>query len=265
MSTAFLAGIRETIIPGRNGRHGPLPPVLISMTLVTGLVDAFSYLVLGHVFVANMTGNVVFLGFALAGAPGFSVTASLAAVAAFALGALLGGKLGSRHRDHRGRLHSSAAALQALFLAASVILAIASGTASSGAMTAGYRYGLIAALGICMGIQNAAARKIAVPDLTTTVLTLTITGIAADSALAGGSGSKAGRRLLAVATMLVGAIVGAVLVRHAQIWWPLLIALVVIIAGAAATYTLGKRDPAWVRASGGGVPVASGDAPRSSA
>ena len=99
--TAFLAGIRETIAPGRNGRHGPLPPVLISMTLVTGLVDAFSYLVLGHVFVANMTGNVVFLGFALAGAPGFSITASLVATVAFAAGALIGGRIGAWQRDHR--------------------------------------------------------------------------------------------------------------------------------------------------------------------
>ena len=101
---AFLADARDTVIPGRTGRHGPLPSLLISMTLVTGLVDAFSYLVLGHVFVANMTGNVVFLGFALAGAPGFSITASLTAVAAFAAGALLGGRLGSRYRGHRARL-----------------------------------------------------------------------------------------------------------------------------------------------------------------
>src|ERR1700677_4149082 len=126
MSTAFLAGIRETIIPGRNGRHGPLPPVLISMTLVTGLVDAFSYLVLGHVFVANMTGNIVFLGFALAGAPGFSITASVAATLAFAAGALIGGRIGAWHRDHRGRLHSAAAAIQAVFLAVAVILAVVS-------------------------------------------------------------------------------------------------------------------------------------------
>ena len=46
---------------------GPLPVFLVGLTVVTGLVDAFSYLSLGHVFVANMTGNVVFLGFALAG------------------------------------------------------------------------------------------------------------------------------------------------------------------------------------------------------
>jgi hypothetical protein len=115
----------------------------------------------------------------------------------------------------------------------------------------GYHYGLIAALGISMGIQNASARKIAVPDLTTTVLTLTITGIAADSALAGGSGSKAGRRLLSITTMLAGAFLGAVLIRHTQACYPLVIALVVIIAGAAATYRLGKSGPAWIHAPAG--------------
>ena len=59
----------------------------MTLTVVTGLVDAVSYLALGHVFVANMTGNVVFLGFALAGAPGLSAPASLAALVAFLVGA----------------------------------------------------------------------------------------------------------------------------------------------------------------------------------
>src|SRR5438874_6766954 len=88
----FLADIRDVVVPRRAGRHGPLPPLLLGLTLVTGLVDAFSYLLLGHVFVANMTGNVVFLGFALAGATGFSIAASLVALGSFVCGALLGGK-----------------------------------------------------------------------------------------------------------------------------------------------------------------------------
>src|SRR5450755_4786487 len=236
----FLAEIRGTLVPDLEGRHGPLPPLLIGLTLVTGLVDAFSYLALGHVFVANMTGNVVFLGFALAGAPGFSITASLAAVAAFGFGALLGGLAGARYSAHRGHLFRFATALQALFLAAAVLLAAFSSTP----MTAGFRYPLIVVL--AMGIQNAAARKIAVPDLTTTVLTLTLTGIAADSKLAGGSGSKAGRRLTAVAAMLVGALIGAVLVRHTQIYFPLLIAFVIITLAALTAHALGRTDPAWV-------------------
>jgi uncharacterized membrane protein YoaK (UPF0700 family) len=242
--TAFLADIRHTLAPDRAGPHGPLPPLLVSMTLVTGLVDAFSYLVLGHVFVANMTGNIVLLGFALAGAPGFSITASATALVSFFAGALIGGRLAARHGGHRGRLHSHAAAVQAVFLAASVVLAALSGSP----VTAGYRYALIVVLAAAMGIQNAAARKIAVPDLTTTVLTLTITGMAADSALAGGPGSKAGSRLVAVATMLTGAVIGAVLVRHAAIWYPLAIALVTIAIGAVTSHILGKSDPTWVRA-----------------
>jgi uncharacterized membrane protein YoaK (UPF0700 family) len=73
-----------------------MPPLLIGMTVVTGLVDAFSYLTLGHVFVANMMGNVVFLAFDLVGVTGFSVATALVALGGFALGALGGGLFGAR-------------------------------------------------------------------------------------------------------------------------------------------------------------------------
>src|SRR5947209_16913145 len=64
-------------------RHGPLPALLLVLTVATGVVDAVSILALGRVFIANMTGNVFFIGFALAGAPGFSLIASLLALAGF--------------------------------------------------------------------------------------------------------------------------------------------------------------------------------------
>jgi uncharacterized membrane protein YoaK (UPF0700 family) len=240
--TAFLAEFRETIVPEKLGKHGPLPPLLLAMTLVTGLVDAVSYLALGHVFVANMTGNVVLLAFALAGAPGFSIPASAAAIASFGIGALIGGRIATRFSHHRGRLLSTAAALQTAFFAASVILAALSGNP----VAAASRYPLIVVLALSMGIQNAAVRKLAVPDLTTTVLTMTFTGIAADSAIAGGRGSRAGRRLVAVVAMLAGALIGAELIIHAHIFYPLLIALVVTaIVGATATI-LGKPGSAWI-------------------
>jgi uncharacterized membrane protein YoaK (UPF0700 family) len=240
---AFLTEVRQTIVPDRHGKHGPLPPLLLALTLVTGLIDAFSYLVLGHVFVANMTGNVVFLGFALAGAQGFSITASVVAVASFLFGALAGGRVGSGLGKHRGRLLSTAAAIQALLLAASVILA----ALSDSPIAAAYRYALIVVLALAMGIQNAAARKLAVPDLTTTVLTLTITGMAADGAVAGGKGSIAGRRLIAVVAMLAGALVGAAFVVAAHIVYPLLIALIVLLIIAATSWRVGASQPAWVR------------------
>lgn len=66
---------------------GPLPGLLLLLTVVTGVVDAISILALGPVFVANMTGNVVFAGFAIVGAPGFSLSASLFALAGFLVGA----------------------------------------------------------------------------------------------------------------------------------------------------------------------------------
>src|SRR6266566_1314405 len=85
-----------TVWPRRDARDGPLPPLLLILTVVTGLVDAASYLKLGHVFVANMTGNVVFLGFAIAGAGGLSIWASLAALGSFLLGGIAGGRIGDR-------------------------------------------------------------------------------------------------------------------------------------------------------------------------
>jgi uncharacterized membrane protein YoaK (UPF0700 family) len=241
----FFTEVRQTLVPRGEVKHGPLPALLVAMTLVTGLVDAFSYLVLGHVFVANMTGNVVFLAFALAGAPGFSISASLVALGSFVLGSMGGGLLGSRLGQHRGRLLSVAAALQALFLCTAAVLAALSGNP----VPAGYSYSLIIVLGIAMGIQNATARKLAVPDLTTTVLTLTIVGVAADSHLVGGSGSRAGRRLISVAAMFVGALAGSLLIFHVSIVSPLVIALIVIAIVAVTTRVLSRADPIWVRAS----------------
>ena len=226
----FFTEIRQTLAPGGDSPHGRLPPLLITMTVVTGLVDAYSYLVLGHVFVANMTGNVVFLAFALVGTPGFSTTASVAALGAFSVGAVAGGRVAAARVADRGRLLQVGAAVQSVFVASSVVLVVLSGSP----LGAPWRYGLIATLGLAMGVQNATARQLAVPDLTTTVLTLTITGIAADSAPGGGRGAHAGRRLVAVAAMFVGALVGAVLIAHGQRAYPLAVALALAVAVVGA-------------------------------
>jgi hypothetical protein len=111
---------------------------------------------LGHVFVANMTGNVVFLAFALAGAHGFSLPAVVVALAAFGAGALAGGGLGSRLGRHRGRLLSATAAAQALLLTAAVVIAALAQTP----MPPGNRYGLIVVLATSMGAQNATAQRL---------------------------------------------------------------------------------------------------------
>jgi uncharacterized membrane protein YoaK (UPF0700 family) len=233
----------RTMVPAADDPHGPLPPMLLLLTVVTGLVDAFSYLMLGHVFVANMTGNVVFLGLALAGAQGFSIAASLVALGAFAAGAVTGGRLSGRWGWHRGRLLAVVAIVEAVLVTASVWVTAAIRDPGSG--MAGYV--LIALLGLAMGMQNAAARKLGVPDLTTTVLTLTITGIFADGRLAGGAASKIGRRILSTLAMFLGGLIGARLVTHGSATLAIITASVVLVAVAVAAALRSRSDPPWSR------------------
>ncbi|MDH6126402.1 YoaK family protein [Kitasatospora sp. GP82] len=192
-----------------------LPGALMVLTVVSGFLDAVSFLGLGRVFTANMTGNVVVVGFAAAGAPGFSAAASLTSLAGFLAGAVLAGRfavaMNSRpaHRWFGGAL-AAEAVLTAL---AAVTTAFTAG--------AGARYPVIAVLAVAMGIRNASVRRTGVPDLTTTVLTMTLTGWAADSQLAGGTGPRSRRRLGAAAAMAFGAFLGAWFQQHRGVVWSL--------------------------------------------
>lgn len=188
-----------------------------------------------------MTGNVVFLGFALAGAPGLSAPASIAALGAFLVGAVAGGRIASHWDGHRGRQLRTAAAIALV----PVVLAMVAGAVVGQPVSDGARYALIIPLGLAMGIQNATARRLAVPDLTTTVLTLTLTGVAADSRLAGGKGGHPGRRLIAVAAMFAGALVGALLVVHVDLVVPLCIAAALVAVSAIAAHRLSAGAPDW--------------------
>jgi uncharacterized membrane protein YoaK (UPF0700 family) len=232
--------------PWAGSGHGPLPPLLLTLTVVTGVVDAVSYIALGHVFVANMTGNVVFLGFALAGASGLSAPASLTALGAFVLGALVGGRIAIRSGAHRGR-HLRTAMATAV---PAVLLAVVLGAIFGQPVSHDARYALIVPLAIAMGIQNATARRLAVPDLTTTVLTLTLTGIAADSRLAGGKGGHPARRLIAVTAMFAGAVVGALLVINVDLVLPLSIAAVLIAATSLMAHRLSTEGSGWDQPAG---------------
>ncbi|MEU8924863.1 YoaK family protein [Kitasatospora sp. NPDC048545] len=236
---ALSADALRTLVPPRADRHGPLPPLLLLLTVATGVVDAVSYLGLGHVFVANMTGNVVFLGFALAGAPGLSAAASLVSLTAFLAGALVGGRLGSRTPAHRGRLLALAAAVQTVLLAAAAATAAVGGTGGADG------YPLIVLLGLGMGLQNAVARRLGVPDLTTTVLTLTLTGLAADSTAAGGAAPRPGRRILSALAMLLGGLAGAALVLHGRPATALALAALLLLATALTAHRLSAPDAHW--------------------
>jgi uncharacterized membrane protein YoaK (UPF0700 family) len=227
--------------PWRDARHGPLPLLLLVLTMVTGLVDAVSYLELGHVFVANMTGNVVFMGFAAAGSRDFSIVTSLLAIAAFLAGALAGGRLAARAGQHRSR-HLALALLAKTVLVGTALLIAAWASRPYGEAA---RHALVVLLALAMGLQNATARHLAVPDLTTTVLTLTLTGLAADSSLAGGANPRPGRRLLSAATMFGGAAIGAWLLFTSGVTAVLALVLALLAGSALAAWHWSRSADPW--------------------
>jgi uncharacterized membrane protein YoaK (UPF0700 family) len=219
--------------------HGPLPALLLVLTVVTGLIDAVSILSLGRVFVANMTGNVVFIGFALARAPGFSLEASVVALAGFLVGAAIGGVVVRRFGHDRGVLLRNTTAVECvLILIAAVTLATASRPIDD--LVRDVTVGLIA---IALGMQNASVRRLAVPDATTTVLTMTLTGIAAD--LRSGNWQVAIRRVLAVLAMLLGALAGALLVMHVNPQTALFVAAALTAVVAAGVSAATRRPASW--------------------
>ena len=203
-----------------------LAPLLILLSATTGLVDAVSVLGLGKVFTANMTGNIVFLGFALAGVKGYTWAPYVTALAIFMLGAVLGARLCRIQTLGRRRGLMTAAAVEALLLwgaGACALIEDPPGLALSLTMI-----GLTAA---AMGARNAIVRQLKVPDLTTTVLTLTLTGLAADSHAGGGDNTNAPRRIAAVLAILDGALVGGLLFRWSGLAAPLgLAGLITLVA-----------------------------------
>ncbi|WP_312623089.1 YoaK family protein [Pseudofrankia sp. BMG5.37] len=312
---------------GRGGRAGgpdarwprATAGALLSMTFVSGLVDAVVFLAVGHLFVAMVTGNIMFLGFTLAGAPGHSAALLATAVAGFFVGAVIGapprrspprrsparrspawrspawrspawhgrgdaarpGTLGS------GALGSGALGPGELGTAAEVVASggIGAGTgppratvdAASGedpapredaavwaarrplALTAAayagllvislvitvvfdaergrMRYAMIAVLALAMGMQNAAGRRLAMPDIPTNVLTTQLTMIAADGWRTRELGRSTRRRAAAPVMMFSGALVGAATYRAGGVPVPLALAsaLAVVVALEVAT------------------------------
>jgi uncharacterized membrane protein YoaK (UPF0700 family) len=215
---------------------------LLILTTVTGLVDAVSYLRLGHVFVANMTGNVVFLGFGVDARSGLSVVASLVAIAGFVLGAFAGGRVAHTLAGTR-----PAGWLVVAFTGETFVLGLVAVLTGIGVLPfSGHgSYATIAVLAAALGLQNSTVRHLGAADLTTTVLTLTLTGLAADSVFAGGAGAKPHRRFGSVAAMLAGAAAGAGILQ----WSPAAViaiaaVLVAIVAGAFTTTLIPTRPSA---------------------
>ncbi len=224
-------------------RHGPLPLALLAMTVVTGLVDAVSFLALGRVFVGNMTGNVVFVAFGLAGAPGFSAVSSLIALAAFLAGGWCAGALAVRVRTNRARILAGAAGVEVVTtVVATVIVGLAGDHPGTG-----WRDVAVLLLALGLGSRNGLVRHLAVPDLTTTVLTTTLTGLAFDVHQPDVGWRGVRLRVLSVVSMFAGGAVGATLLLQVAAWVALAAAAGIAAGVAYSVLRLSAGGAPWMR------------------
>jgi uncharacterized membrane protein YoaK (UPF0700 family) len=235
----MAAGKVDTEMSETEGPPRSLVVTLATLTVIGGFLDAVSYLGLGHVFTVNMTGNIVLIGFAVAGAPGFSVLANLCAVGFFIGGAVVSGRVGRLAGSRRTMLVGEMT-LEGFLIAVAAVV----GACVSGIGTGWPRYLIIALLSFAMGMRNASVRRMAVEGMTTTVLTTTLTGLISDSALAGGTNQNGARRATSVLCMFAGALAGAALVLHVSAAWALGVAS--LLAFGAAGY-FGRQEPLQLR------------------
>lgn len=215
-----------------SNRRKLLLPSLLAMTFATGIVDAVSYLGIGSVFTANMTGNAVLLGFGLAGTFDFSVSRSLLALVLFALGSAAAGRLARtwHHTPFIWFRRITVLELGLIGLTALLMIGLETGIVTPDEPR---RYLAIAVLSFAMGLRNATVRRLGFSDVPTTVLTSTITDVSSDSRLGGGERRRERVRLAAIALMIAGAFVGAVLVREVGAIAALIVGLGVLLGVAA--------------------------------
>jgi uncharacterized membrane protein YoaK (UPF0700 family) len=209
---------------------------LLLLTVSTGVIDADSYLALDHVFTGNMTGNLLFIGFAIAGVKTIPFVNNSLALLGFVTGTIVGGRI-------VGRGHSKGfPRVSAWLLLAGGALAIGIGTTWTVLRTLDQPILLVLTflLACVMGSQVSAVKPIGNSDVTTIVVTNTLANLARDSRLAGGKYEKWVPRLLAVVAMGVGAAIGAVII-HLSAGYVALFAAVVFYLGGLLTLVLTSR------------------------
>jgi uncharacterized membrane protein YoaK (UPF0700 family) len=200
---------------------------LLLLTLSTGVIDADSYLALDHVFTGNMTGNLLFIGFAVAGVKTIPFVNNSLALLGFVVGTIAGGRIVGR--DHPRGLPR----VSAWVLLAGGILALGIATTWTVLRTLDQPILLVLTflLACVMGSQVSAVKPIGNSDVTTIVVTNTLANLARDSRIAGGKYENWAPRLLAVLAMGVGAAIGAVIIHFSGGYFALFAAMVFYLLG----------------------------------
>lgn len=201
--------------------------VLMILTGLSGVIDAASYLGMGRLFLGKMTGNVETIGWTAARVPGFLLTEAAAALAAFLVGAVAAGRLSRRLQHRRQRWMAAALMVEAGLLLITLVAAVIVRSPASSKLW------LVELLALAMGFRNGTTRKLAEPDMTTTLITGNLADLGADCALAGGKSPRLMRRLGVVVSMFGGAAIGGFLYAHDGLLAPLALAAAVACALAA--------------------------------
>jgi uncharacterized membrane protein YoaK (UPF0700 family) len=208
--------------------------------MLAGLLDATTILRLGHVFVATITGNIVFLGLAAAGAKGFEVVTSALAIGGFAVGVLVGDGVCRAAQAHRGRALRNVLSVKVVVASAVTLTVVIVGERFSD----GVRDTLVVLLAMSMGAQVAAIRHLQVPDLVTVVVTFTIASALVERGK-GWNDPTVLRRVLALVAFGVGALVGALLVLYVAVAAALAFGLGFIVATAIAAHFVSRTEASW--------------------
>jgi uncharacterized membrane protein YoaK (UPF0700 family) len=213
--------------------------LMLTLTFSTGVVDAVGYLGLDRVFTGNMTGNVVLLGMAVAGGTSLPIVRPALALVFFMLGAAGAGR--ALRRAPEGWSHRTSRVLVTLAFGLWALVVFAAVAPVQGNEV----YGSIvtSALALLMGTQAATAKRLKVAEITTVVVTSTITGLASDSRLAGGKSAFWARRALAIALIMLGAVAGAAAV-HVHLWLGLAISAALASAVALTGHLHHRRNSA---------------------
>ncbi|SHK73336.1 Uncharacterized membrane protein YoaK, UPF0700 family [Pseudonocardia thermophila] len=213
--------------------------LLLVLTLVTGVIDAVSLLTLGRVFVANMTGNVVVTGFAIAGVPDYSLPTSLAALACFMIGAAIAGRLLVDKIADRGELLRASVLVEAVLIAICLVIVLVRPPVVDSPPT----IATAAVAALAMGVQNTLARRVGVPDLTTTLISMPMVGLAADHRHT--NRPAVIRRASAIICLMAGAFLGALAIHVGGAALALGVILVLLGGVALTAHVLIRRGPDW--------------------
>jgi uncharacterized membrane protein YoaK (UPF0700 family) len=212
---------------------------LLLLTLSTGVIDADSYLALDHVFTGNMTGNLLFIGFAIAGVKTIPFVNNSLALVGFVVGSIVGGRIvGLGHPKGLPRASTGV-------LAAGGLLALGIATTWTVLRTLDQPVLLVLTflLACVMGAQVSAVKPIGNSDVTTIVVTNTLANLARDSRLAGGRYENWAPRLLAVIAMGVGAAIGAAIILSSAGYFALYAAMVFYLGGVLTLVVTSRIGP----------------------